>query len=478
MRRAAVVVGCLLCLAGCGGGSTSSSGGGQGTPMPSVFRWGAARVPDPDRVAVVVDADGASVAAGAGQLLVTVRDDATEEQLNGLLEQVVALDGEIVGQVPGANLVQIQFAADADLAAMEREFAGLPGVEAVSLNEVAEVIDPSASTRSRSGARVPAGPSSFDGDYWMAQVRLKAAWARLPVANPWPSLGILDGGPKDLGRMVTPSRMELVDSQGMALSNVVTSDDHMTRVAALAAADGSTSTWGVAFGCRLFAVDVERPAISPNLTPDNLTKVYFARVVWGMDRLLGKGCRVINISMGPPNASESWADAEYYRAAQHFRRNLVGAVGEAVRRDALICIASGNEAKKHEDRLLPGNEPTTGFETNVLLVAANGAGDPGGPAGQYPAVQGYANEGKLVPITAPGEAISPGPALGADGGTSYSCPIVSGAAVAVMQAAPRLSAGRVRAILIETGSPNVTAGSPIRLLDLEAAIKQALTESP
>ena len=82
------------------------------------------------------------------------------------------------------------------------------------------------------------------------------------------------------------------------------------------------------------------------------------------------------------------------------------------------------------------------------------------------------------PSTAPGKDVSPGPNQTPDGGTSYSSPIVAGAAVAVMQAAPKLSARQVRTILIETGSPNVVSGSGLRLLDLEAAITRALQTTP
>ena len=127
---------------------------------------------------------------------------------------------------------------------------------------------------------------------------------------------------------------------------------------------------------------------------------------------------------------------------------------------------------------MPGNEPTAGFTTNVLLVAANGPGDPRGARNSYPSVQSYANEGTLVPITAPGEAISPGPNVSPDGGTSYASPIVAGAALAVMAANPRLSAARVRGLLVETGSANVISGSSIRLLDVDAAITRALSIVP
>lgn len=472
----ALLLGLLVVLGGCGGGAQTAQVVAT-TPAAAVdFQWGAARVSDPPALVSARDADGAVVTAGAGQVLITVADDVTEAQLDALLARIVSLGGDVVGAIEDVNFIQAQFSVDADLGVLEAALAEVPGVESVSLNELATPLDSPYAARSADAQPLPS-PTAFTGDYWIAQIGLRAAWARLPADAAWPALGIVDEGPGNVRQMISPLRLELVDSQGTMLGTVATTDDHLSRVVAHAAADGATSTWGVGFGSPVYAVDIGLPAMPETVYPV-MERTYYSRVVVAMSRLLKKGCRVINISLGPANASTQMADADYYAAVRRFRANLVGSVGQAARQGTLVCIASGNEAKKHDDRLLPGNEPAAAFLTHVLLVAASGPGDPRGPAVGHPAVQDYANEGALVPITAPGEAISPGPSVSPDGGTSYASPIVAGAALAVMAANPRLNAAQVRAILIETGSRNVTSGSGLRLLDVDAAVARALATPP
>lgn len=469
---AALLVAITLVLAGCGGGASTAQVVPP-APAPAVdFQWSPPRVTDPPTLVTARDADGSLVTVGAGQVLVTVADDITEAELDALLARIISLGGDVVGAIEDVNFIQAQFPANADLGVLEAALAAVPGVENVSLNELAAPLDAPFVGRTAQAQPLPS-PTAFAGDYWIGQIGLRAAWARLPASPTWPALGIVDEGPGRVREAISPSRLELVDSMGTLLGPIATSDDHLSRVVGHAAADGATSTWGVGFGSPVYAVDIGLPAQSEAVYAA-MERTYYARVVYAMSRLMGKGCRVINISLGPANASPTMADADYYLAAQRFRANLVGSVGQAVRTGTLVCIASGNEAKKHDDRLVPGNEPTAGFATNVLLVAANGPGDPRGAASGYPVVQPYANEGTLVAITAPGEAISPGPSFSPDGGTSYSSPIVAGAALAVMAANPRLSAAQVRAILVETGSRNVTSGSGVRLLDVDAAVARAL----
>lgn len=467
-----LLVALLLGLAGCGGGGQgSTAGGGQGWSGSSGFAWGDARVTDPTRIVSATDDDGSVILAAPGQLLVTVHEEATDEQLEALVEQAGRWGGQLVGAVPGALLLEFQFDPDADLVTIDQLLTSLPGVEVVCRNEVAEISSgPSEATRARAlSATLP----TFDGSYWMAQIGLQNAWRQLSATAAWPGLGIVDGGTKDLSALFATSRLELVDGQGSPFTTGLGPSDHLSRVVSLAAADGSTSAWGVAWGSRVHAVDVETPALPESDTVQKKTLVVYSRIVWAMDRLLRKGCRVINMSLGPPITSDTMTDSEYYTAAQHFRRNILGAVKEARRLDALICISSGNESKKRDDRWLPGNESVEAFQSNVLLVASNGPGDPRGAPGGYPSVVADANEGNVVSITAPGEMVSTGRAFAPDSGTSYSSPVVAGAALAVMQAAPRLKAFEVRRLLLDTASPNVRSGSGLRLLDLNAAVTRA-----
>lgn len=457
---------------GCGSGSPSNPAAGEGPVRSGGFNWGTSRVVDPTRMVQVRDADGTLVWAAPGQLLVTFGDTIDEQEVEAFVARVEEEGGEVVGAVPGSSMLEIQFDEDADLADLQQRLAAAPGVVVVCLNEVAEAGDPSEETRGR--AQPTPMPGAYAGDYWMTQVRLREAWQRLSAADAWPAVGVVDGGPGSFARMMNTSRATVLDSVGRPMTlTTAASDTHLSRVTALIGADGTTNTWGLAFGSRMFVYDVESPEVSPSTGIASATATYYARIVWAFDQALQNRCRVINMSMGPPTVTVSMSDAEFYPTMQHFRRNLVGSVAQAVRKDALICIASGNEAKKHDDRLLPGNEPTAGFSSNVLFVSSNAAGNPAGTQAEFPAVVADANEGTVVNITAPGEDVSPGPEWPAESGTSYSSPLVAGAAAVVMQAAPRLKASEVRQILLDTANPNVRSGSGLRLLDVDAAVARA-----
>lgn len=161
LRAVLVLLGCLLALVGCGGGDSPPLAVGLSTSNAGArFQWRTASAPDPVTAVSVKDAEGTVVTAGAGQLLITVRDDAADEALDVLYALMLEHDGDIAGTVEGANLLQVQFPLDADLTALEALFGALPQVEAVSLNELAESVEQGGGAKSGAVFRSTAAAAS------------------------------------------------------------------------------------------------------------------------------------------------------------------------------------------------------------------------------------------------------------------------------------------------------------------------------
>jgi PKD repeat protein len=225
-------------------------------------------------------------------------------------------------------------------------------------------------------------------------------------------------------------------------------NNHGTRVAGCAAGQGDNGIGiaGVALNCPFIPISGYDPA-SGRFSG-------FAGLVY----LAEKGCKVINLSWGRTGPA-SYLEQEVINYA-------------AINHDVVITASAGNEGSNISRYWWPAS-----YE-NVLSVAATNASDlKWGTAG------GSAYNDK-VDISAPGQDIISsvdGNSYNYDSGTSYSSPIVAGAAALVRSMYPNLSAAEVAQRLMATADDiySIPGNSPYigKLGSGRLNVYRALTET-
>ncbi len=145
------------------------------------------------------------------------------------------------------------------------------------------------------------------------------------------------------------------------------------------------------------------------------------------------------------------------------------AVAHAVERGSLVVAAAGNEGASGSPASFPANLP------HVLTVGATDEAD---------AVSEFSNRGRALDVVAPGEDIVAAvpTSFGTDGyarleGTSFSAPIVAGAAAWVWTVRPDLDNTQVfeliRRSARDLGEPGRDPATGFGLLDIPAALRRA-----
>lgn len=271
-----------------------------------------------------------------------------------------------------------------------------------------------------------AQPTTGD-QYWIGLIKAYEAWD-VHKGNANVTIGVIDYGfditHEDLKDKIQYNTADPVDGidndkdgyiDNYAGWNILLSNnnlsglEHGTRVAGCAAAtpDNGLGMAGVAYGCRFMPVSGYDPATGRFSG--------FAGLVY----LAEKGCKVINMSWGRPGvASALEQDVINYAAINH---------------DAVLVGAAGN------DNTTRYWWPAS-YE-NVISVAASGPED---LKAAWLGTGGSTYNDK-VDISAPGQSIisTQSGAYFYDSGTSYSSPIVAGAAALVRSMYPNLSAAEV-----------------------------------
>jgi thermitase len=192
---------------------------------------------------------------------------------------------------------------------------------------------------------------------------------------------------------------------------------HGTAVAgtAAAASNNGTGVASVAWGCKILPIRIS----------DLNGYATYSTIANGLTYAADHGARVANVSYG---ASDSSAVAS---AAQYFQS-----------RGGVVAMAAGNQSTF----ISAADNPY------VLTVSATDAND---------ALASFSNTGNFIDLAAPGVNIyttTRGGGYGTWWGTSFSSPIVAGAAALVISANPSLSGAQVQDILKQTADDRGTTG--------------------
>ncbi|MDO7883288.1 S8 family peptidase [Salinibacterium soli] len=296
------------------------------------------------------------------------------------------------------------------------------------------------------GAAPASADAVRDGEYWLDEYGIRAAWATTQGAGI--TIAVIDtgvdGSVPELRGAVTGG----ADFSGLGSSNGQTpvgstGSDHGTMVASLAAGRGTGGDNGVIGSAP--AANILSVSIGFGEGTMSSDDQIAAAVKWSVDN----GADIINMSLTRNTIDwpESWDDAFLY-AAEH---------------DVVVVAAAGNRGSGTTQVGAPATMP------GVLTVAGvDAAGEASFDA---------SSQGITIAVAAPSEnlvGVVPGGGHVRWNGTSGAAPIVSGIVALVMAAHPGLDAANVINRVVSTARDAGAAGAdPIYgfgLVDAAAAV--------
>jgi len=266
-------------------------------------------------------------------------------------------------------------------------------------------------------------------------------------------IGIVDSGINpnlpDFAGKVDPASQDIAANRG-----IVDEDGHGTAVAAVAAAArNGTGTMGVAFNSTILSFNTSDPT---DCDEENGCNHSDPDIVRAIDLARQNGAKVINISLGGPDPS-SVVNAAIARAA---------AAG------ILVVLSAGNG----------GDEPG-GENPEAFALSASSAGNViiAGAMNSSRAMAGFSNlagTGASAFLVAIGVGVRAPDHTGGTflwSGTSFSAPVISGAAALLASAFPNLSGQQIMAILFnsadDAGAPGIDAVFGRGILNIQRAFQ-------
>lgn len=507
----------LMCTVGCGDKDDGDGGGGDdddddNADAADIFDGDAPMVKDPTGITEVTLPNGLKVLAAENQLLISVEIDVDEETLGEILNEIEDAKCVVVGQLPRSRVLQIETQPGDDLVALMSRFDALPGVINAGLNLIGDI---SARHNNLSGlqawyrtnvapvmrptpcAALNPNPATFTGDEWIDDILARDGWGE-ETGSTDVTVATVDSGFDLSMDLIVDSRITRIDFNGAAITEEDGDPDggsHGTYTTTFAAGDGGdgvSDAVGVCWNCSPMSVRALAQVNGDWVIP-------LANVEAGIETAINNGAAVVNVSIGGLLPAD-WpgTEANFLLLQQYFREIVTPAVDAARRGDALVTFAAGNEGEGIDGNHLPGstnyianttvydddqllptgtNESENGWQTNALIVAATTAGEAFNesltPADKMAA---FSRRGDVVNIAAPGENVGVGDNT-SHNGTSFSAPIVAGAAGLVKTANPDLIAPEVRQILLDSANGEVLASEDVKvgagLLDLSRAVEMA-----
>jgi hypothetical protein len=280
-------------------------------------------------------------------------------------------------------------------------------------------------------------------EWWRAAIRADRVE---PPAQPGRPVTVIDSG-MDAAHPEFAGRANTVLLNTQVLTEGFEGDVHGTAVASLVGAPAN----GVGMAGVYPAALVQAWDAGGDGGPNGEGQIPTSRLIQGIATASARGPGVINLSLGTPQ----------------YERVLHDAVLLAVARGSLVVASSGNDFARGNPLSFPANLP------HVLTVASTSPTD---------ASSNFSSSSSAVDLSAPGERIPvavPG-ATGPDGpydffdGTSFSAPLVSGAASWVWTTRPSLDNTQLFDLLRWSARDVATRGwdehTGFGILDVAAAL--------
>jgi thermitase len=333
-----------------------------------------------------------------GRILMKAKPGAGIDAIAGAVK---AFGGSEVDQIPGLGIRILQIPDRAWNAALE----------GLQRNPIIEFAEPDYILAPDGTANDP-----YYGSQWhLSKIEANTAWDTT-VGSSTVILAVLDTGvesshPDLSGRLVA--------GWNFYNGNSDTSDvhGHGTAVAGTAAASSNNGMGvaGVAGGCKIMPIRIS--------DPDGYA--YESTIAKALNWAANNGARVANISFRASNSSTIKTAAQYFQS-----------------KAGVVVISSGNE----------GLFDSTGDNPYVLTVSATDSAD---------SIAYWSNTGNNIDLAAPGVNIlttATGGNYAWCSGTSFSAPIVAGAAALVISAQPSLTGTQASEVLKKTADDFGAAG--------------------
>jgi len=469
---------------GCGGGGGGGGGGDDddhNTDDLVIFQDESTYVKDAEIVTLSIS--DKSVRAAKNQLLVHCELGIDNSQIKKIEDKLNELNCKVVGQIFNLAMIQIEIPIDKSYDEIADSLESLSGIRRVLPNifiskDVSPIPNP--------------GSEEWDDDdtYWIEHLNLRNAWnylesLGLPIGNV--TIGIVDSDYKFSISWSRDNDVIVWDSDGTEISSSNTQKDiggtydwHGTMVSNFAAGDGHPNSFdnedpvGISWKSPLRIMQTEKT----NNESQN-DELNYARLAKCIDKLITKcpECKIINISRGVDRNLE---DTNYLFNRQILRENLHETVSLAYDNNVLLVFSAGNR-KINNDNEHYTNESIEdiGFwKSNAIIVGSSDS--------QFNRYDLSTTEGsvlgQVIDIIAPGEEVSMHPRMSSESGTSFSAPMVAGAAALVMTVRDDLSPADVKQILTSTSNNSLIDdwaganidGNAIGLLDVAEAIKESV----
>ncbi len=372
----------------------------------------------------------------SGEVLVVFNDDATQTQIEQVIEEQEAQSAE-VAQVLEEKIAVVEIALDQTVEQATEEYTNDPIVKFAQPNYIYTLAEEPAEESPKQIMATP-NDSAVALMWHLNSIKTFEAWdyiATLPTANKI-KVAVLDSGLEinhpdiqaninkslcvDVTTKTAPPYPQLTrDATGVTNGH----GSHVTGIIG-ATANNSVGGLGVASGytnniLELFTVDV--------FTADT-NSASTASIVRGIEHALANGARVINLSLG---SSFSGFVSDYL---------MESALTKAVTNGTVVVAAAGNDSLK-DAFTYPAD-----YDQCISVIAL----DQGGTVRAS-----YSNWGEKKDISAPGSkiySIALSDSYAYKNGTSMASPVVSAVVAMVLYVNPRLSVDEVKDVLYTTAT--------------------------
>ena len=448
----------------------------------------------PNEQNIVYEGDNKSYGYVNNMILVFFTKDATDEQINEVINSV---DGELLGVLPGVRQFQIQVPARTmeELEELRKQLMEFDVVKNATIDYVA--------TAGGETAAVPNDPwndpmgyglsnswdeSNPDGtNWWIEASHVLSAWEYQDFFSNL-KVGIVDSG-------FDPNHEDL----DLVLLNPEHNDssEHGTHVAGIigATANNGVGITGVLQNTTMYCVDCQAN------DAQNAANISVSGMYGAIDMCVMNGCRVVNLSRGLRFNSISENEPAAERTSRSALEMLIMMI-DCYEEDFIVVKSAGNAAvhsrysgyfaaiteelvdevltQMYADGVKFEKEITTEDVMNSFMVV--GAVDYARTGGQYQLAE-FSNYGDLLTVCAPGcmilSSVPEGNAYNYLQGTSMATPIVTGVAAMVWSIDPEMSAGEVKDLLVSTATEpvlprNFGDNGSYYMINARAAVEKAL----
>lgn len=286
------------------------------------------------------------------------------------------------------------------------------------------------------------------------------AWSR-GVTGTGSKIAIIDTG-IDLDNPEFAGRIDPASADVAADRSAQQEDDHGTNVALVAAAArNSTGVVGIAYNSTIIALRADTPGSCAEEDPEDASlgcTFNSTAIAAGIDRAVGAGATVINLSLGGGGISNT----------------VRNAVARAAARGVVLIVSAGNDGESTEPDIDPDQPDPFAASileaggSNVIIVGSvddNGVISPfsnkaGALASSYLTARGqriccvYENGELFITTDENGDRF-----VTLFSGTSFSAPQVSGAVALLKQAFPNLTGADIVSILLDSARDAGAAGA-------------------